>query len=760
MTLQPGAQLGAYQIVSVIGAGGMGEVYRAHDPRLGRDVAIKVLAPELAGNAEWLARFEREARTVAALNHPNIVVIHSVEEARGIRFLTMELIEGESLDRTIKSGRPGVSQALDIAIPLADALVAAHARGVVHRDLKPANVMVTIDGRVKVLDFGLAVPPPDSIANDDRTKTAPTPITNAGEVMGTVPYMSPEQLRGTRVDARSDVFGFGIVLYELITGRRPFVGQTAADVTSSILRDSPPPMTGAALAVPADLSRIVTRCLEKDPDLRIQTVRDVRNELEAVRKATESGSQRPSSGSHAAVPAVPSIAVLPFISRSQQADDDYFSDGITEDVIAQLAKVRTLQVTSRASVMPFRGSDMSVQDIAAKLQVSSVLEGTIRRIGDRVRIVAQLVDAASGRSLWAETYDRELTDIFAIQSDVALRIADALKAELSSQEQQRIRTVPTNDVQAYEHYLRGRQSLTRFTTPEMVRSIEHFKAAIDRDPKFALAYVGLSMAYTEMGEHGAYGRAQAAAQALTAAETSVRLDPDLGEAHCALAFARLVFNYDWAAAEAGYRRAIELNPSYADAYDLYGRMCMSLDRHEEAIDLVRRAKELDPFAHRVDLATALLRAGRPVEAERAAEAGLAVEPNDARLQATLGWTRFRQGRIGEGLACLERAVVLEPTDDMWRGQLGEALAMSGKTDEARAILAQLEDPNRPAPASPYHRAYIYAGLGEVDRAVDCLERAFDERAGAMYGLRGSFLFMSLRGHPRFTALLKRMGLPS
>ena len=758
MTFEPGAQLGAYRIVSAIGAGGMGEVYRAHDPRLDRDVAIKVLAPALAGNAEWLARFEREARMVAALSHPNIVVIHSVEEDRGFRFLTMELVDGERLDRLIRQGRIGVQQALAVGVPLADALIAAHARGVIHRDLKPGNVMVTEDGRVKVLDFGLAQPAPVAAADGDETRTAPTPITTGGDVMGTVPYMSPEQLRGGRVDARSDVFALGIVLYELLSGHRPFAGASAADVTSAILRDAPAPLR-APDVVPADLMRIVMRCLQKQPDLRVQTARDVRTELELVRRAVDSGRLPAGSLAPAAEP-VPSIAVLPFVNRSQQAADDYFSDGMTEDVIAQLCKVRTLHVTSRASVMPFRESQLSVQDIASQLNVATILEGTVRRLGDRVRIVVQLIDAASGRNLWAETYDRQLTDIFAIQTDVALRIADALKAELSSNEQRRIRSEPTRDVQAYEHYLRGRHAFTRFTTPEIFRSIEHFRAAIDRDPEFALAFVGLSMAFSELGEHGSLGRAEAGQQALAAAEKGVALGPDLGEAHCALAFARLVYHYDWSAAEAGYRRAIELSPSYADAYDLYGRMCMSLERHEEAISLVRRANELDPLAHRVDLATALLRAGRAVEAERAAAAGLAVEPNDARLQATLGWTQFQQGRRAEGILALERAVAMSPEDDMWRGQLGEAYALAGRRDEARAILRELEDPTRPEPASPYHRAYVYAGLGEDDRAIDCLERAFENRAGAMYGLRGSFLFTSLRRHPRFVALTKRMGLPT
>ena len=745
MSLSPGTRLGTYEIVTPLGAGGMGEVYRARDLRLGRDVALKVLPADVAARPEQLARLEREARTVAGLNHPNIITLFSIEDEDGLRFLTMELVEGQSLAEHVVPGGLPVARVLEIGIALADALAAAHEQGVVHRDLKPANVMLSREGRVKVLDFGLA----RVAAGVDAAQAAT--LTSVGEVMGTAAYMAPEQIRGDAVDARTDLFALGILLYELVTGRRPFGGATAADISSATLRDAPPPAQALRADLPPDVARILERCLEKDPERRVQTAKDVRNELERVRRALESGVLK----ARQAEP--PSIAVLPFVNRGRDEDDEYFADGITEDVIAQLCKVHTLKVISRSSVMPFRNRDESVQEIAARLGVRSVLEGSVRRVGDRVRIVAQLIDVASGRHLWAETYDRQLTDIFAIQSEVALHIAGALQAELSPDERKRIGREPTQDLQAYELYLRGRQCLVRFTVEGAHESIGYFERALERDPGFALAQVGIALAFTELVEYGVMGREQAGPRAREAAARAVALDPELGAAHYTQAFTRLVFDYDWARAEAGFRRALELSPGSAEAHDLYGRMCAGIGRFDEAIALQRRGVELDPLTLRSDLANTLLRAGRNEEATREAERAIRLEPRDARLHATLGWALFRQGRVDEGLAALDRAVTLSPTENGWLAQRGQALAMAGRTDEAHEVLRRLQDPSRPTPVSPYHLAYVYTGLSDAERAMDCLERAHELGVGSVYGMKGSFLLAPLRQHPRFAALLEKVG---
>ncbi len=761
MPLAPGTRLGNYEIVAPLGAGGMGEVYRARDGRLGREVAVKVLPEAFAGDAERLARLEREARTVAGLSHPNIVVLYSVEQERGVRFLTMELVEGQSLVQLVKPGGLPLKSVLDLSIPLADALAAAHERHVVHRDLKPANVMVTREGRVKILDFGLAkVWSSETPLDATQEVTAAPPLSSAGEALGTAPYMAPEQIRGEPVDARTDLFAFGILLYELLTGQRPFQGATFADLSSAILRDAPAPVQALRPDLPPDVGRIVARCLEKDPEWRVQTARDVRNELERVRRALESGAARAPLGGEAPSrrETLPSIAVLPFANRSRGEEDEYFADGITEDVIAQLCKMRALKVISRTSVMPFKKSGESLREIAARLGVANVLEGSVRRVGDRVRIVAQLIDASSGQHLWAETYDRQLTDIFTIQTDVALQIASALQAELSHSERERIAREPTRNMEAYEEYLRGRHCFVRFTREGFLRSIDHFDRAIGRDPEFALAYAGLAKSYTELAETGGLGRDQAGARAMAAAAKAIALGPELGEAHCADAYARFVFEFDWTGAEAGFRRALELSPGSADTYDLYGRLCAGLARFDDAIALHERARGLDPVANRTDLATSLLRAGRSEDAARSAAEGIRVEPQDPRPHATLGWALFRLGREEEGLAELERAVALVPAENVWLAQLGEAYGLAGKIEKARGTLKQLEDPSRPVPASLYQLAYVYTGLGDTERALECLERAFEQGGGPMYGIKGSFLFAPLRDHPRFISLLKRMRL--
>jgi TolB-like protein/Tfp pilus assembly protein PilF len=753
MVLTAGARLGAYEILTALGAGGMGEVYRARDTRLGREVALKVLPAALAKDPAHLARFEREARSVAALNHPNVVVLYSVEHADGVHFLTMELVEGESLARVVTTGGVPLRRVLDLAIPLADALAAAHERRIVHRDLKPANVMVTPQGRVKVLDFGLARLASTDVAMETQAMTATLPLTSEGTVLGTVPYMAPEQLRGEPVDERTDLFAFGILLYELVTGERPFRGGTAAEVSSSILRDAPLPPQRARKDLPSDLARIITRCLEKDPDRRIQTAKDVRNELELVRRESDTG---PFAALGPAGRDVRSVAVLPFTTARRGTEDEDFADGITEDVIAHLCKVRTLRVISRASVMPFRDRDRNLEQVASRLNVANVLDGSVRRAGERVRIVVQLIDAATGRSLWTETYDRRLTDIFEIQTDVALHIAAALEAELSPRERERMTREPTPDMTAYEEYLRGRKCHIQYTREGMLKAIAHFDRAIARDPAFALAWVGRAIAYTELGEIGALSRSEAATQALSSGAKAIELDPELGEAHCAQAYARLAYEFDWDGAEAGFRRAIELSPGFSDAYDLYGRMLSGLERFDEAIAMQQRAYELDPLSARSDMVTSMVRAGRYEEAIRAARRALAADPDYARLHTTLGWALFRAGRTDEGIAALERGVDLAPNDTTWVAQLGQAYGLTGRRDKALEMLKRLE--GWPTPVTPYHLAYVYTGLGDFERALDELERAFDSGSGAMFGLKGSFLFAPLRGHPRFTALLKRMRL--
>jgi TolB-like protein/Flp pilus assembly protein TadD len=463
-------------------------------------------------------------------------------------------------------------------------------------------------------------------------------------------------------------------------------------------------------------------------------------------------------GSPAASTPLPSVAVLPFLNLGGNAEHEYFADGITEDVIAHLSKIRALKVISRNSVMSFKARQKSLKEIGGALGAATVLDATVRHAGDRVRIVATLVDVEGDRQLWAETYDRQVTDIFAIQTEVALRIAASLRAELSPDEQGRVRNSPAKDIQAYRLFLQGRRLFLQYTTQGLERAVEYFHRAIARDPGFAMAFNLLAMAYIELAEQGLTEPRTVFGRASEAIVKALELDPESGDAHATAGYLKMVCDFDWAGAEAGLTRALELSPGSAYVHDLLSRAYWAIERYDEALPLALRAQELDPLAHRNDLTTLLLRAGRYDQALLRAQDSVEVDPRGSRSRATLGWAYFFNGRREEGLAELETAVALSPGNSLWLAQLGQAYAMTGEMSKARAILTELEEQAQRTFVSPYHLAYVYTGLGEADQAMDLLERAVADRTGATYSIKGSFLFAPLRGHPRFRALMRTMNL--
>jgi len=753
MTLSPGTRLGPYEILAPLGKGGMGEVYRATDTRVDRAVALKVLPEEFFESEERRGRFEREARMLASLNHPGIATLYSFEEIPSSssslssrHVLVMELVEGDDLARKIASGPLPLEECLSYAKQIAEALAAAHEKGIVHRDLKPANILVTRDGRVKLLDFGLAKREEPQGASGSPEAPTLSKMTEPGVVMGTVPYMSPEQARGRDVDARTDVWAFGCVVYEMLTGRRAFDGETASDTLAAILRGEAD-LSRLPAGTPPRVVSLLRRTLEKDPVERLHDISRARADLEEV-------------AALAAAVALPSVAVLPFANMSADPENEFFADGITEDVIAHLAKIRTLRVTSRTSVMAFRKREQSLREIGAALGVGMLVQGSVRRSKNRVRIVAQLVDPRTDEHVWTETYDRDLDDIFAIQTDVALHIAAALRAELTLDERARIGRRPTRDLDAYQLYLQGRHHFQEFTKTGSTRALELFEQAVARDPLFALAFAGIAQAHVEGVIGGISGvvPAEAFARAQQAVNHALALDDGLAEAHGIAGVLRFTRDFDWKGAEAESRLALKLSPGSADICLQLGWLCSAQGRFDESLALMRRAREIDPLAIRSDYPNELMRAGRTEEALAEAQRALAVDSTYPRLHTVFGWACLTLGRTAEGLAALERAVELLPESTIFRAQLGQALGMTGQEAKARAILSELEALARTQYVAPYYLAHVHTGLGERDAAMDCLERALEDRSGAIYGIKGSYLFASLRDHPRFQALLRRMNL--
>ncbi len=737
------ALAGRYAIVRELGRGGMATVYLAQDLRHGRPVAVKVLRPEL-GEVLGADRFGREIRVVAALTHPHIVALFDSGEADGLLYYVMPYIEGESLRQKLGRERQlPIDEAIGIVRQVATALAHAHSRGLVHRDVKPENILLR-EGTAMVTDFGIALgaeSAPDSATGERLTAT--------GLMVGTPEYMSPEQAAGERLlDARSDVYSLACVLYELLAGAAPHSDTGALRVIARRLTEAPPHVRRQRPTVPLAVDEAIARALAVDPGQRFSGAMAFAEALSQPVVRTGAATRGPS------------IAVLPFVNLSPDPENEFFADGITEDVIAQLSKIRSLRVISRRSVMAFKERDKSLREIGATLDVGTLLEGSVRRAGSRVRIVAQLVDAESDRHLWADTYDRDLTDIFAIQSDVALQIAGALETKLSPEEQRRIRQEPTSDVEAYQKYLLARHCMARWTEDGINLGLKHLEQAVALDPNYAKAYATIGNAYTDigLGVAGSLPAPEAFRRAKAAIDRALELDPKLPEGYAVLGYLVYSTDFDWARGEALLKQAIELDPNSGDAYDFYGLLLAALERYDEALVMQRRAHELDPLAHRLDASTTLIRAGRYVEALDVVTKVLEVDPHLAIAHVTRGWALFLGGRRDEGVAAIERAVALAPDSSLYLAQLGQAYGMSGRTEEARVVLARIERMATERYVSPYHMAYVHVGLGDHDRAMDWLERAYQERAGGIFGVKGSFLFAPLRPLPRFQALLHKMNL--
>ena len=728
MTLSPGSKLGPYEILSPIGSGGMGEVWKARDTRLGRIVAIKMVKEQHS------ERFKQEARSIAALNHPNICQIHDI----GDDYLVLEYVEGKSLSSLLPE-----QEAMKLAIQIATALEEAHQHGIIHRDLKPSNIMVTDKGSVKLLDFGLA-----KLYEQDQSKsnlpTADFPATQAGAILGTVAYMSPEQAQGQPADTRSDIFSFGLVLYEMLSGRRAFSGSSASETIAALLRDEPLP-----LKVSPALEKIVKRCLEKQSSARYQTMTELKAALEkAVNQKVTASSEEPH----------PTIAVLPFVNMSGDKEQEYFSEGLAEEIINALTQISGLQVIARTSAFAFKGKDQDITKIAEALRVSNILEGSVRKSGNRIRVTAQLIEASKGIHLWSERYDRELTDVFTIQDEISQAITQKLKARLSGDRHSVKR--PTENIEAHNLNLKGRYYLFKLTPDGLAKSKEYFEQAIAIDPNYASPWHGLAAMYGTSGIMGFTPPWTVVEKSRRAILKALELDNNLPEAHAHLGGMR-VFEFDWRGAEREFLQALELSRSSVDVWFLYSMYYLvPMGRLEEALAAMQKAQELDPLSPSIhanlgNICNLMGQYDRAIEHCRNA---LELAPHHFASHVYIGSAHMFKGEFEEGIRSIEAAVKLAGQFPIFQGTLGWTYAKAGRTGEARRLLEELKTAACKSYVPAISFAYIYDGLGEVDECFDWLNKAVDDRELTALHMICHPGFESLRSHPRYKALLRKMNL--